>query len=99
MNQTLFKNINADDISSSFTANGGIYTVNVRADNFGGGTVLIQTASKNDPNGTPRYSTLVNGSFTVNGSIALDPLAPGTLVRAVLQGSSSPSNVFVEIIQ
>ena len=75
-----------------------VAVVTVVADSFGGGTVSVQMASKNDSLG-PRWVTLTNGVFTVDSIVKLDYIPVGTLIRVTLSGSSGASNVFADINQ
>ena len=96
----LLDNVGSNSISSTFKSAGGKAVVNVRANDFGGGTVTIEQASANDS--LNRFLTLENGSFdtsTGGGSINLDYLPSGVLIRAQLASSSGASNVFVDILQ
>lgn len=96
-NQILLNNVSADATSDAYESQGGEAVVNVRASSYGGGTVNIQAASPNQ--GTPDYVTLDEGSFTADGTKGILFLPRGMLIRAVLTGSTSPSNVFVDILQ
>lgn len=92
----------AVDITSSppHISTGGSLLINIRADNYGGGSVFIEVASPNDPNApTFRFAVLPNGTFTTDGTVKLDFLPKGILVRARLGGSSGADNVFVDILQ
>lgn len=96
-NKILFNQIVADDTSDNFESKGGVAEIIVRADDYGGGTITIQIASRNDPD--ERFDPLTNGVFTANASVKLDYLPVGILIRAVLADSSSAEAVFVEILQ
>lgn len=97
--KVFFNNISADATSEEFLSNGGPATVNFRADNYGGGTVVIEQASKNDPNTPKRFLKLENGEFTADATVKLDYLSPNSIVRVVLSGSTGASNVFADISQ
>ena len=90
----LFNNINSDETSEIFTFQGGSALVIVRADDFGGGTVTLETRSKNDTGG--RFEEIA--SFTGDSTEKIFSIVPGLDFRVVLAGSTSPSNVFVETV-
>lgn len=93
----LLDNVSADvsdpPAGDIFTSKGGPAVINVRGDNFGGGTVTIQNKTPNDS----RFAAVTNGTFTADGSLVLDLLPNNTEIRAILSGSTTPSNVFADI--
>lgn len=91
----LLNNVDVDTTSAEFKPSGGIAMAIIRGDSFGGGTVNIEIASTADN----RFATFPNASFTANGTIKLDYLPVGTIIRADFTGSTGASNVFVEILQ
>jgi len=90
----LLDNVNADTTSSEIEFQGGSRVIVVRGDDFGGGTVAIEVKSNNDS----RFLAVEDASFTADGDKILDSTVPGLTFRAVLSGSTSPSNVFAELI-
>lgn len=102
MNVVLLNNVSTDTTSAAVAKRGGPGVVIVRGDDFGSGTVNIEMASVNDTDssgGVPRWAVLTDGAFTANGQVKIDYLAVGTLIRAVLTGSGSPDDVYVELLQ
>lgn len=96
----LLNNVSVDTTSDTFESKGGTGVAIIRGDNYGGGTVTIEMASKSDPNAPVfRFSTLPDGSVTADDTVKLDYMPVGTLIRAVLTGSSGANDVFVEILQ
>jgi len=94
----LLNNVSADTISAEVESKGGGAIVNIRADDFNGGTLEIQTASEQDP--SDRFITLPNGVFTVDSSVKIDYLPQGVKLRVNLTGTGgSASNVFCDILQ
>ena len=100
----LLNNVNADvttPVEEYFEGQGGPCIAIVRGDAYGGGSVIVQHASKNDVNsaqGTDlRWVNLPNGSFTADGTVQIDYVPRGSFLRAVLNGSSGADNVYVEI--
>ncbi len=93
----LLNNVSVDTTSDTFESLGGVAIVNVRGDNYGGGSVLIEAATVNDS--ATRFVTLPNGTFTADGTVKLDYLPQGALIRARLDSSTTPTNVFVDILQ
>ena len=93
----LLNNVDADEVSAEVEFGGGSKVIVVRADDFGGGIVAIEVKSKSDSGN--RFLVLANGSFTANGDLILDSTKSGLTFRAVLSGATSPSNVFVELVE
>ena len=96
----LLDNVSADvsDPSEIFVSKGGSAVVNVRANNFDGATVEIQTKTIQD--GLGRWATLSSGSFTAAASVKLNYLPNGTSVRAIVTGTGASSDgIFVDILQ
>ena len=96
----LLNNVSVDvtDPSTIFVSKGGPAVVNVRANDFGGATVEIQTATIQD--GLTRFTTLASGSFTAAASVKLDYLPNGVSVRAIVTGTTGTSDgIFVDILQ
>jgi len=90
----ILNNINSDETSQTFSFQGGSAVLVVRADDFGGGTVTLETRSKNDTEG--RFKEI--SSFTSDGTEKIFSTITGLDFRVVLSGATSPSNVFVETI-
>lgn len=85
----------ADDI---FVSKGGPAVINVRANDFGGATVEIQTATIQDA--LTRWATLTSGSFTAASSIKLDYVPNGQKIRAIVTGTTGSSDgIFVDLLQ
>jgi len=95
MTQTLLDNVNVDTDGEPFQGAGGSWIATVRADDYGSGTVDLEIS----PNSQSSFTPLTDGSFTENGQVKIDFLPKGTSIRARLSGSTSPSNVSVEINQ
>lgn len=96
----LLNNVDTDitDPATVFVSRGGPAVINVRANNFGGATVEIQTATIQDA--LTRFTTLSSGSFTAASSVKLDYLPNGVTVRAIITGTTGPTDgVFVDILQ
>ncbi len=94
----LFQNVpvSAGVASNPVTFGGGQRIATIRADNFGGGSLVIQSLSKNDQ--TPsRWADLVNGTFTANEQVRLNFTQPEQSFRVQLVGGTGATNVFVEI--
>ena len=96
-NQILFINQNSPGTSDNFESVGGKSIIIIRADNFTGMTVDIEVASSSDP--TVRFEVLPSGNFTANGSVMLDYLPPGILLRAVAASVPGDAELFVQIVQ
>lgn len=102
MSDVLLNNVSTNTVGLAKSKRGGPGVVIVRGDDYGGGTVNIEMASVNDINssgGVPRWAVLTDGAFTTNGQVKIDYLAVGTLIRAVLTGSTSPDDIYVELLQ
>lgn len=95
----LLNNVNAPTTSEDYKSFGGPAIVVVRGDDFTGVTVNIEVASSSDPNGAPRWATLVNGSFTEAATFNITYLPSGLLLRAAAVGVGAADNIFVEILQ
>ncbi len=68
----------------------------IRADDFGGGTLVLQALSVND--GTAgRWDNLADGAFTTNAQVRINFGSINLSFRAQLIGGSGATNVFVEI--
>lgn len=96
----LLDNVSTDvsDPSEIFVSKGGSAVVNVRASNYGGATIEIQTTTVQD--GLDRWATLTDGSFTADRSVKLNYLPNGMSVRAIVSGTTGPSDgIFVDILQ
>jgi len=94
----LLNNVSANTTSDEFEGDGSSAIVNIRADDFDGGTIEIQTASTQDP--LDRFVALASGVFTANASIKIDYLPVGVKLRADLTGAGgSASNIFCDILQ
>jgi len=96
-NQVLLDNVNVDTTSAYYESTGGTVIVNVRATNFGGGSVAVEAASSNDP--LLRYVVLTDGLFTAGATMKIDYVPAGLRIRAALTGSAGAEDVFVDIIQ
>lgn len=98
----LLNNVSTDVTSPPaadiFVSKGGLAVINIRATAFGGATVEIQIASTNDI--LTRFATLSGGSFTADASITLNYLPLGVSVRAIVTGTTGPSDaIFADILQ
>jgi len=93
----LLDNVGADTVGDTFPFKGGPAIIFVRADNYDGGTVSVEIASQNDT--AVRFDVLTDGAFIIDGTVKIDYLANGSLLRAVLTGATSPENVFVDVLQ
>jgi len=94
----LFNNIDANATSLEFTFNGGSRVLNIRGDDFGGGTVVLQMASSSDPSNPNRFVDIENASFTANGSVIVENTKIGLIYRAVFSGATNPDNVFTDMV-
>ena len=94
----LLDNVSTNQTSVEFESRGGSAIVNIRADNFDGGTLEIQTASDQDP--SDRFITLPEGTFTADSSVKIDYLPQGVKLRVDLTGvGGTASNIFCDILQ
>lgn len=96
----LLNNVSVDvtDPATIFVSKGGSAVVNVRANNYGGATVEIQTSTVEDS--STRWATLSSGTFTADASVKLDYIPNGISVRAIVTGTTGPTDgVFVDILQ
>ena len=96
----LLDNVDTDitDPADIFVSQGGSAVVNVRANVFGGATVEVQTKTIED--GLDRWATLTSGTFTADASVKLDYIPNGISVRAIITGTTGPTDgVFVDILQ
>lgn len=94
----LFQNVDvaAGVASNPVTFGGGQRIATIRADDFGGGSLIIQSLAKNDQ--TPnRWADLLNGTFTDNQQVRLNFTQPEQSFRVQLVGGTGATNVFVEI--
>lgn len=96
-NQILLNNINVDAESLPFVSKGGEALLNIRADSFGGGSVVLSIGTKNES--TVRYFDLPDGTFTANSTKRLAFFPFRSVIKARLTGSTGASNVFVDILQ
>lgn len=86
----------ANGISEVFDATGSPVILFVRADDFGGASINLQVASRNDP--FERYRNLTNGQFTEDSTMKIDYLPSRSFVRVEVVGATaSTSNLFVGI--
>lgn len=90
----LLNNVDVDITSDEFSFSGGSKVLVVRADDFGGGNVTLESKSRNDT--LNRFAAIE--VFTANGNKKILSTVPGIVYRAVLDGSSGASNVYVELI-
>lgn len=95
--QILLDNVSVDTTSAVYTSTGGTVVVNVRGDDFGGGSVAIEAASANDVGN--RYVVLTDGLLTAGSTLKIDYVPSGLKIRAALSASTGASNVFVDILQ
>lgn len=94
----LLNNVSADITSEEFESKGGSAIVNIRADNFDNGIIVIQIASKNDS--LARFATLTNGTILADTSVKIDYLPIGIKLRVILSNTSgAASNIFCDILQ
>jgi len=94
----LLDNVSANTTSDEVEGIGGSVIVNVRADDFDGGTVEIQMASLQDSG--DRFATLPGGTIMAEASIKIDYFPLGSKLRADLTGAGgSASNIFCDILQ
>ena len=94
----LFDQQNEDAISPTFESAGGKAVVVVRAETFTGMSVTIEAASSND-DFLGQFIPLNNGTFTAVGTVTLDYLPVGVLLRAQCQNTPGNANLFVEVLQ
>ena len=88
--------VTGDTTSNEITGKGGQVVVVVRG-NLDSGTIAIQGASSNDS--LDRFAAFTNASaLATNTTLVLDYIPVGLRLRAVLTGSTTPTDVFVEII-
>lgn len=81
-----------------FKSKGGSGVIHIRANDFGGATVEIQTASTQDI--LTRFETLPSGAFGGASTMKVDYLPEGTLLRAIVTGTTGTSDkIFVDILQ
>ena len=94
----LLNNVSVNTTSAEFLSEGGSAIINIRADDFDGASLAIETASDNDS--LDRFVVLPSGTFTIDSSVKIDYLPQGVKLRADLTGAGgSTSNVFVDILQ
>lgn len=94
----LLNNVDIAGTSAEFTSTGGSAIINVRADDFDGGTVEIQVASSQDS--LNRFVALENGIFTADASVKIDYLPLGLrLIAELISPGASTDNVFCDILQ
>jgi len=94
----LLNNVDTDTPSDEFASKGGTAIITVRATDFGSATLEIQTASSSDS--LNRFLVLPNGTFLTDGTILIDNLPQGIIVKADLTGTTgSTDDVFVDILQ
>ena len=94
----LLNNIDGADVEGlQFELKGQSVLLVVRGDDFDGGSVEIQIASKEDPD--VRFLPLPDGTFAAGTTKKIDYLANGSIIRAALVGSGgSAVNIFVGIL-
>jgi hypothetical protein len=92
----LLNNVDVDTDSVVLTSQGGPLYLNVRGDDYGGGTVTVEVRSMNDPDA--RWNAVLNATFTADFSGPRGNVPPGVQLRATLTGSTGASNVFAEVI-
>lgn len=94
----LFENVDIDATSDELAPSGGAFIVNVRANEYGGAKVEIQTRAKNDS--LDRWSTLTNGTFQADATKKMDFLGHGIVLRAVIsEATGATDSIFVDIVQ
>ena len=96
----LLDNVGVDvtDPTEIFESAGGPAVIHVRANDYGGATVEIQSASGQDT--TVRWATLTSGTITADDTVKLDYLPNGMKIRAIVTGTTGPTDgVFVDIVQ
>lgn len=96
-NQILLNNVDVDTTSEYYESTGGTIIINVRGDDFGGGSVAIEATSRNDPLSRP--IVLTDGLLTTGATMKVDYVPPGLRIRAAFSASTGASNVFVDILQ
>lgn len=71
------------------------------ADTWGGGTVTFQSSPDDGTTWFNCKHSVDNddASFTANGCMQLGSIGKGALIRAVLSGSTNPSNVSAKILE
>jgi len=94
----LLNNISTSQDSEAFISRGGPAIVLITATEFGGATVELQIATEEDT--LTRWVALTSGSFTADGSVKLNYLAPGMMIRASVTGTTGPTDgIFVSLSQ
>ena len=98
----LLNNVNTDvtdpPAADIFVSQGGPGLIHVRANDFGGATVEVQTSSTEDS--LTRWATLTSGTFTGDSTVKTDYLPSGVSLRAIVTGTTGSSDgIFVDILQ
>jgi len=98
MTVILLDKVNGDTVGDTYELNGGKRHIQIEADDFGGGTVILE--KKLDSSFDWQTIPIQDGGiaeFTENASGGLKFVNIGMNIRARLTGSTSPSNVYVAI--
>lgn len=102
MSNLLLDGVNVDSVTPDEDIQGGNrrdINVKVIADDFGGGTVKLQTATarENRTGASTDWIDILGTERTANDVFSISPLSPNFFIRAVLIGSTGADNVTVEI--
>jgi hypothetical protein len=97
---TLLNSVSADTTGQGICGNKKKLVAYVWATNFGGGTVTIECSPDQ---GTTWFTCKHladdgDATFTSNGYVDLQPVGSDAWIRAVLSGSTSPSNVNARVL-
>lgn len=97
MKTVLLDNVSVNTNGDAKTVSGSNQTLIIEASNFGGGTVEIQVSRTSGASWVPLTINGTIASFTSNGAYLINRVSQSYLIRAVLNGSTSASNVNVEM--
>jgi len=92
---TLLDKVDANTIGSNFIWKGGPSQLVVTGDSFGGGNVIIELSEDGVIYFSAKFSDGTDFVATDNDSFPVCGWSQGIIVRATLQGATSPSNVTV----
>ncbi len=92
------ENLSAGAISPDASFGGGQRMLNLRADDYGSGEIVLQISIKNDGT-SDRWDDVANGTFTADAQVRLNYTSASQTFRAQLVGGTGATNVFLEIVQ